>query len=297
MAAPAGPLSQTERLALCASLAPDIAQVTAAFYAPEEPHPYLTSPGGGGILRRESVASDTEDFTNISVHGLPTSGLLTADILKRGSLPDGIPPDGVLWSVVTDRMVLPSSTNNTTVGSETSGALEHSWNYWDGKRWHTDRMVGSGKQAEWVSSTLLPDELVAMRALAMQTRGLHQIADVYGKGMEQFEEDMAAVEVDPETRKWLNIAFASAMTLRREIEVEGIEVRGFTNYFGTGYERVGQQTERIPLGGITPAYVSSVAQALANMYRGSAFIKKDSMRKRAYRARMKGRPLPLPATW
>lgn len=140
-----------------------------------------------------------------------------------------------------------------------------------------------------------------MKSVAAQLRGTHQVTEVYQGDIEQFEQDMSQVEVDPETRKWLNIAFASALTLRREVEASGVEQQNFMSFYGTGYQRIGQLAERIPLGkqddDTAVRFANRVGTALANMYRGSAAIKRDSMRKRAYRARIKGRPLPLPAAW
>ena len=304
MAAPAGSLSPTERLAFCASLAPDIAQVTADFYDPEAPHPYLRSPYGGGVLLREVATRNLENFTQISVHGLSTGDHITAALLERSGLPAEIAPEGILWSIITDHVMYPATLRGT-VQPKSYGMSAHSWSYWDGKKWLTSRTAtdeqGELQKAEWVASTLMPEELIALKALTKQTRGLHQIADVYRGDTEQFEHDMAQVDVDLETRKWLNVAFASALTMRREVITSGEGMRGFMPYFGTGYQRTGQQTERISLGkeDDTDAvrYASKVAIALANMYRGSAVIKRDSMRKRAYRARIKGRPLPLPAAW
>jgi hypothetical protein len=304
MPAPAGPLSPSERLAFCTSLAPEVAQATAAYYDPAAAHPYLRSPNGGGILLRDEEATeDFENFTQVSVAALP-GYFLTEELAVRSGLPEGITPDGIIWSLITDRHKYPTRMRGEDK-PDALGVIEHSWNYWDGKQWHTSRSTRPGgetaQRAEWVPSTMLSEELIAMRGVAAQLRGVHQITEVYQGDNEQFEEDMSQVDVDPETRKWLNVAFASALTMRREVEALGIEQQNFMSFYGTGYQRIDQFVERIPLGkpddDTTARFANRIGTALANMYRGSAVIKRDSMRKRAYRARIKGRPLPLPAAW
>lgn len=107
MPAPAGPLSPSERLAFCASLAPEVAQVTAAYYDPAAAHPYLRSPNGGGTLQRDEATEDFEKFTQVSVAALP-GYFLTEELATRSGLPEGITPDGIIWSLITDRHKYPT---------------------------------------------------------------------------------------------------------------------------------------------------------------------------------------------
>lgn len=303
MPAPAGPLSPSERLAFCASLAPDVAQVTAAYYDPAAAHPYLKSSKGGGILLRDEVTEDFETLTQVSVTPL-SSDFIGEELITSSGLPEGITPDGILWSIITDRHKYPTRMDGGDK-PDSLGITGHSWNYWDGKQWHTSRSTRPGresaKRAEWVPSAMLSEEHIAIKAVAAQIRGLHQIAEVYEGDIEQFEEDMSQADVDPETRKWLTVAFASTLTMRKEVEALGLEPQNFMSFYGTGYQRTDRLTEDIPLGkqddGTAARFATSVGTALANMYRGSAVIKRDSMRKRGYRARVKGHPLPLPTAW
>jgi hypothetical protein len=305
MAVPAGSLSPTERLAFCASLAPDIAQVTADFYDPEAPHPYLHSTRGGGTLQREVATRNFDSFAQIGVTSFTVEGFATPERLAERGLPAELSPESVIWSVMTDHLMYPAPLNGD-FDPQSAGTSDHTWNYWDGKTWHTGRKATSEEmaagQSEWIPSTLMPEELIAMRAMTKQVRRLHQVAEVYQGDTEQLEHDMAQIAVDPETRKWLRVAFASALTMRHEVEEIGTELKGYTSYYSTGFQRTTTLLDRIPLGMTAEQiearmYVGPVEQALAKMYRGSAFIKRDSMRKRAYRARIKGRPLPLPAAW
>jgi hypothetical protein len=304
MAAPAGSLSPTERLAVCASLAPDIAQVTADFYAPEEPHPYLRSPSGGGVLLREVATRSFENFTQVSVSGIPVEGYLPPELLQRSGLPVEVPEDAVLWSIVTDHLMYPAHRDNT-FQPQSSGMTAHSWNYWDGKQWHTARNAepkqGVGERLGWVTSIMMPEELLAIRAVAKQTRGLHQLAEVYKGDVDLLEDDMSELDVDDETKKLLSVAFASALSMARTVEAVGLEPRGFMTFQYSGFQNISRLMDYIPTGKsydqVSGVSVSSVEAVLAKMYRGSAFIQKDSMRKRAYRARIRGNPLPLPAAW
>lgn len=304
MAAPAGSLSPTERLAVCASLAPDIVQVTADYYDPEAPHPYLKSSSGGGILVRELVTPNSETFTIVSVHGIPAGGRMAQDLLERGGLPGEISEEQIIWSVATDHELYPATAENA-YQPQPIGMTAHSWSYWDGKRWHTVRngepKQGVGTPMEWVSSTLVPEELLAMKAVAKQIRGLHQLAEVYDGDVNMLEDDMGQLDVDDEMKQLLSVAFAGSLSVSRELESIGLEQRGFMPYNRTGYQDITQLMRRIPLGksfyDIEAGQIGPVGATLAKMYRGSAFIQKDSMRKRAYRARMRGRPLPLPASW
>jgi hypothetical protein len=304
MSALAGPLPPSERLAFCASIAREIAQSTATYYDPEATHAYLRSPNGGGTLRSEEVTEDSEYFSHVSVGGLVTGDFLTEELLTDSGLPEGITPDGIVWSIITDRTKFPVHMRGEDK-PDSMGISRHSWNYWDGRQWHTSISTRPGREtshrAVWVSSVMVPEERMAMKAVTRQVRGVHQITEVYEGDTEQLEQDMSQVEVDPEARKWLNVAFASAIAMRKEVEASGKELRNFMPFYSTGYQRIGQLADRIALVKQADAgsvqRVNGVGTALANMYRGSAVIQRDSMRKRAYRARINGHPLPLPAAW
>ena len=302
MGAPETTESSVEQLAFCAQIAPEIVDITRAYYQPRAPHPYLTSPIGGGVLLRETFTRHREFFTQINTSAVPAEAMPLAE---RG-LPTDIPPEAVLWSVRTSHGAFPSELDGRQNPID-AGVSEHTINYWDGSAWHTSRLFPPEErpngQDEWAASSLQPEELIALRSLAQQVRGLHQIAEVYQGDAERFMADLAELRSTPQMRGWLNISFAGALSMRREVEAVGPKLRGFMNYYATGYQQFPQgMLERVPYdaGAETlerPAFVGTSGSAITHMYHQSAFIAKDSLRKRAWRARKAGHPFPLPASW
>jgi hypothetical protein len=295
-----------DQIALGESLGPEIARLTRDYYYPLEPHPILSSPFAGGTLTHESLDGAAEHFSRVKAVGLSVGSVISSNILAALELSEAIPEDSIIWSVRTERLTFPAQLGGE-MDKAPVRASEHAYNYWDGLNWHTarrstDEAVAAG-QPEIVASTLHKEEVLALQALAKQTRGLHQIAEVFHGDAGQFIALMDKLQVDPTTRRWLDIAFASSLTMAHEVAGSGRPLKGFMSYCATGYQRLEtiilDRFPHIKTEGeeerVVPSAVSE--SALSEMYRGSASLSKQAIRERSQQARESGRPLPLPASW
>lgn len=293
---------ESERQTLCERLAPEIAALTLDYYSPDTPHPIMRSPAAGGALQRSSVQGNVETLTATTASGMVVSDRLRDTWVER-RLPASIKAENVLWSVATRQAFFSLNPGANRLQPE-STTVNHSVSFWDGARWHTVReTVGthSAHEREWLPSSLLPEELVAVQAMAAQTRGLHQVAEAYGNNSGLFEEEVLAAAQDAETRRLLEVGLVSSSGLSAS-DLSGLSKAGYMDYYGTGYQSTGVHLRTINLAAERRLAGPALGQdpifaALHDMYEGTARLPLSAVTDRANQAADAGNPYPLPSEW